>query len=57
MKSNSNAAYEEAIRLIIKNTDLNNFGYEDITNLPWIEIDFPKDLEKAKNKILLEIDE
>ena len=49
--------YEEAIRLIIKNTDLNNFGYEDITNLPWIEIDFPKDLEKAKNKILLEIDE
>ena len=57
MKSNSNAAYEEAIRLIIKNTDLNNFGYEDITNLPWIEIDFLKDLEKAKNKILLEIDE
>ena len=57
MKSNSNAAYEEAIRLIIKNTDSNNFGYEDITNLPWIEIDFPKDLEKAKNKILLEIDE
>ena len=52
MKSDSNAVYEEAIRLIIKNTDLNNFGYEDITNLPWIE-----DLEKAKNKILLEIDE
>ena len=42
---------------LLTNTDLNNFGYEDITNLPWIEIDFPKDLEKAKNKILLEIDE
>ena len=57
MRLDSNEMYEEAIRLIIKNTDLNNFGYEDITNLPWIEIDFPKDLEKAKNKILLEIDE
>ena len=36
---------------------LNNFGYEDITNLPWIEIDFPEDLDKAKKKLLPKIDE
>ena len=57
MRLDSNEMYEEAIRLIIKNTDLNNFGYEDITKLPWIEIDFPEDLEKARNKVLQEINE
>ncbi len=27
------------------------FGYEDITGLPWIEIDFPEDMETARNII------
>ena len=57
MRSNSNEMYEEAIRLIVKDSVLNNFGYEDITNLPWIEIDFPEDLDKAKKKLLPKIDE
>ena len=57
MRSNPNEMYEEAIRLIVKDSVLNNFGYEDITNLPWIEIDFPEDLDKAKKKLLPKIDE
>ena len=57
MRTNPNEMYEEAIRLIISDSSLNNFGYEDITNIPWIEIDFPEDLEKAKNKLLPKIDE
>jgi choline kinase len=32
------------------------FGYEDITGLPWIEIDFPEDIQRAQNQTLLEIE-
>ncbi len=28
------------------------FGYEDITGLPWIEIDYPSDLLRAERTIL-----
>jgi choline kinase len=28
------------------------FGGEDVTGLPWIEIDFPQDLEHAEKVIL-----
>ena len=28
------------------------FGFEDVTGLPWIEIDFPEDVERAENEIL-----
>lgn len=28
------------------------FGYEDVTGLPWIEIDFDEDLERARKQIL-----
>ena len=28
------------------------FAFEDITGLPWIEIDFTKDVERAKTEIL-----
>ncbi|MBW4570523.1 MAG: phosphocholine cytidylyltransferase family protein [Tolypothrix carrinoi HA7290-LM1] len=42
---------EEAIRdLLLENPK--TFGYEDITGLPWIEIDFPEDIKRAKNEIL-----
>lgn len=43
--------YEECIRdlLLDKPAD---FGYEDITGLNWIEIDFPEDIIKAQNTIL-----
>jgi choline kinase len=43
--------YEEAIRdLLLEAPEV--FGYEDITGLPWIEIDFPEDIQRAQNKIL-----
>ena len=43
--------YEEAIRhMLLANP--NGFGFEDITGLPWIEIDFPEDTERARNVIL-----
>ncbi|HIM45156.1 MAG TPA: phosphocholine cytidylyltransferase family protein, partial [Alphaproteobacteria bacterium] len=28
------------------------FGFEDITGLPWIEIDFAEDMARAENEIL-----
>jgi choline kinase len=43
--------YEEAIRDLLLDTPA-AFGYEDITELPWIEIDFPADIERAKREIL-----
>ncbi len=43
--------YEEAIRdLLLEAPEV--FGYEDITGLPWIEIDFPEDIQRAQNQIL-----
>ena len=46
--------YEEAIRdLILNHPDA--FSYEDITGLPWIEIDFPQDIKKAEGEILTKL--
>jgi choline kinase len=41
---------EEAMRDVILETDA--FGYEDVTDLPWIEIDFPEDVRRARSEIL-----
>ncbi len=56
MKSNKNLMYEEAIQKIIKEKKI-RMNFENITNLPWIEIDFKKDLILAKKKILKQINE
>ena len=45
------APYEEAIRKVVLENQ-KEFGFEDATGLPWIEIDFPKDVIQARNKIL-----
>jgi choline kinase len=43
--------YEEAIRdLILGNPEC--FTYLDVSDLPWTEIDFPEDVEKARNLVL-----
>ena len=43
--------YEEAIRdLLLANPG--EFGYEDVTGLSWIEIDFPEDIKRAELEIL-----
>ncbi len=39
--------YEEPIRDMIIASAADRFGFEDITGLPWTEIDFPEDVVKA----------
>lgn len=43
--------YEHALRdLLLAAPD--TFGHEDITGLPWIEIDYPEDLDRAVDMIM-----
>jgi choline kinase len=45
------APYEEAIRdLLLASPD--DFSFADITGKPWIEIDFPEDVERARQTVL-----
>ena len=44
--------YEDAIRDVMGAPSGNGFSFEDITGLPWIEIDFADDIEQARNVIL-----
>jgi len=44
--------YEEAIRDVVLTAPRRTFSFEDITNLPWIEIDFAADIEHANNVVL-----
>ena len=45
------APYEEIIRdLLLANPE--QYSFEDVTGLPWLEIDFPDDVVKAKDIIL-----
>ncbi|MGQ0658027.1 MAG: phosphocholine cytidylyltransferase family protein [Chromatiales bacterium] len=43
--------YEEAIRDLLLATP-GVFGFEDVTGLPWVEIDFPEDIARADREIL-----
>jgi choline kinase len=43
---------EEAIRDVLLASPPGRFGFIDITGLPWIEIDFAEDMERAANEIL-----
>ena len=43
---------EEAIRDVLLASPGERFGFEDITGLPWIEIDFAEDMARAENEIL-----
>jgi choline kinase len=43
--------YEECVRDLLLDRP-EDFGYEDITGLHWIEIDFPEDIIKARNNVL-----
>ena len=52
----NDTAYEEAIRDCLLATP-EQFGYEDITGLQWIEIDFPEDIIRAREQILPAISE
>jgi choline kinase len=45
------APHEEALRNVLL-ADPGAFGYEDVTGLPWIEIDFPEDVVLATEVVL-----
>ncbi len=47
----SDAPHEEAIRNLLLR-EPGSFAFEDISGLPWLEIDFPEDVLRAKEKIL-----
>jgi len=45
------AFYEDALRDLLLETP-HAFGFEDVTGLPWIEIDFREDIERAEREVL-----
>jgi choline kinase len=51
----SDMPHEEAVRDLIRERD-HAFDVADVTGLPWIEIDFPKDVARAEREILPELE-
>jgi choline kinase len=49
--------YEEPLRDLIIASAPDVFGYEDITGLPWAEIDFPLDVARARKSIVPRLSE
>jgi choline kinase len=43
------ASYDDVLRRMVR---AGRFGHEDITGLPWTEIDFPADVERAIREVL-----
>jgi choline kinase len=44
--------YEEPIRDMVLAAPHDLFGAIDVTDLPWLEIDFPEDVERARSSVL-----
>ncbi|MEK6205090.1 MAG: phosphocholine cytidylyltransferase family protein, partial [Amylibacter sp.] len=44
--------YEETIRDVLLTSPRGTFGFEDITGMPWTEIDFAADVERANSNVL-----
>lgn len=49
--------YDEALRDLLLSDGGASFGFEDITGLPWIEIDFPQDVHHAQSAIVPRLEE
>jgi choline kinase len=47
--SNCADSYDDVLRILVL---AGRFGYEDVTGLPWIEIDFPADVIHARNQLV-----
>lgn len=45
------APHEEALRTVLLSKP-EMFGFEDVSGLPWIEIDFPEDVQRSTDEIL-----
>lgn len=43
---------EDAVRELVRGLPPGTFGIVDVTDLPWIEIDFPEDVAKARDIVL-----
>jgi choline kinase len=43
---------EEAVRELLRSSPAGAFGIADVSDLPWIEIDFPEDVARARDVIL-----
>ena len=44
--------YEDALHLLVGQRHV---GWEDVTGLPWTEIDFAEDLRRARDEVLPEV--
>jgi choline kinase len=55
LRLGSDTTSEEAMRHLFISQPPATFGYEDVTGIPWIEIDFPEDVERARTVILPKI--
>jgi choline kinase len=47
--SNCEDSYDDVLRAMVL---AGVFGYEDVTGMPWIEIDFPADIRRARDEVL-----
>jgi choline kinase len=52
MAGRTDLEYEEPIRDMVLARGARDFGFEDISGLPWIEIDFPADVQRAEAAVL-----
>lgn len=43
------ASYDDVLRRMVQT---GRFGHEDVTGLPWIEIDFPSDVDRSNREVL-----
>lgn len=50
----ADAPHEEALRNVLLRQP-QSFGFEDVSGMPWIEIDFPEDVIRAKQEVLAAI--
>jgi len=50
-------AYERAMSAVLLDTPTGTFGFEDITGVPWVEIDYAADLKKAETQVIPRIAE
>ena len=42
-------SYDDVLRVLVR---VGRFHHEDVTGIPWTEIDFPKDVDYARNEVL-----
>ena len=50
-RGEDDGAYEDAFREVLRASAPGTFSYEDITGIPWIELDYDTDIEKARKSI------